>query len=594
MSDRNQRETQALRYPRPKILLLDCEKSVGDLLSTNGFNVAVGTFGRPYKVKMDGGFQPVIAEPSLPNYAEQEVVVIDLKIQEYACGPEGEKVVAYSAKDWWCSTKHGVIDPRPRAMVQTTEAFDRLFYSGGVFIVFCEPRQEQEMLYASGNSYGRLDTTAEEINADNWAFLRVLFSDYINFKQEHGLEIRPAPESNFPHFFQRHLKDCRFSTVLEPLWLLREDSEDASFKSLLENKFGDSVGGIIFDKEKSGTVILLPHFKNKSEVIHDLIAHVLPDMLPQHFPFCERNRWLTAPEYEHPEVISLSQNQAAIRLRADAEIEAIEAEVTKERQRQSYLHGILTKTGDDLVKDVKFALEAIGFTNVVDVDENGGDANAKQEDLQVRDQNPVLLVEVKGLNGLPTEGDTLQVVKYIPRRMKEWGHTDVSGVVIINHQRSIPPIQRRNDCVFTATQIEDAKNSDIVLVTTWELFRLLRAKTAFSWKPEFLTGLFYGTGRISSIPLHWKEVGKVAHFFDQAGVVSIALEGALKVGEKVGYFLPSEYIEEEVSSLEVNKSQVENATAGQRVGYKTSRTRDELKVGMSVYIVRDLQNEPPE
>jgi hypothetical protein len=61
------------------------------------------------------------------------------------------------------------------------------------------------------------------------------------------------------------------------------------------------------------------------------------------------------------------------------------------------------------------------------VDAEGDARAAKQEDLQILDASPTLLVEVKGLAGFPREDDTLQVVKYIPRRMKEWDGTDVAG-----------------------------------------------------------------------------------------------------------------------------------------------------------------------
>jgi hypothetical protein len=592
MKNSKQKETQSIQYPKPKILLLDCEQSVSDRLSADGFNVEVGTFGRPFKVRMDEGFHPVICSADLPNYSEQEIIVIDLTPTEIASGPEADKHIAYSSNDWWCSTETGVIDPRPRVMEGAKAGLDRILRSGGIFIVFCEPRQKQKMRFATGNKYGGLERVAEEIKSDNWSFLSVFSDPYFNITMEHGSEIYQPQPNGYSTFLERHLKNCRFSTVFSPTYRFKQDACKISFESLLNNKHGDSVGGLILDSESKGVVFLLPHFSRKQEFVHDLIAHVLPDIMPQHFPFSERTRWLYATEYEHPEVISLCGNKAKILSEAAEKANAIELQIENERQRQSYLHGILTKTGDDLVKDVKLSLEDIGFRDVIDVDEIGIDANFKQEDLQVSDRNPILLIEVKGINGLPTEGDTLQVVKYIPRRMKEWGHTGVSGVVIINHQRCIPPVQRRNALVFTPQQIEDAENSDIVLVTTWELFRLLRAKKKYFWKAEFLTGMFYGKGRISSIPLHWKEVGKVAHFFEKPGVVSIELSDTLKVGDKIGFLLSSEYIEEEVTSLELDRTSVGEATAGQRVGFKTSRTRGELKEGMSFYVIQDLPRSP--
>jgi len=172
--------------------------------------------------------------------------------------------------------------------------------------------------------------------------------------------------------------------------------------------------------------------------------------------------------------------------------------------------------------------------------------------------------------------------------MKQQQRTDVSGLAIINHQRSIPPAERQNDKVFTPQQMEDAQHHDIVLMTTWELFRLVRGAMDFGWPFEVLQGLFYGKGRKCPIPSHWEPVGHVAHFYDKSGVVSILLEGTLKVGDKIGLLLPTRYVEEAVSSLQVEKEAVEEAVSGKRVGHKTTRVRSEMKDGLPVFVVREI------
>lgn len=536
---------------------------------------------------MGDGYLPVIAHASLPNFTEQEIIAIDLTSPEPAEGPKGEKAVSNSAKDWWGSTKHGLIDPRPRAMAFSQGAFDRACQNGGIFIVFCEPRDKQDLLFASADQYGNLESYPQQIGFDNWSFLTVTSTDYIAIEFEHGTEIETTEDTSvISSFLRRHLEGAHFSAIIEAQLPLDERTEGPVFFPLLKNKYGAVVGGAIVTAKTRGLVLLLPHLKFKARAIHDLIAHVLPDIAPERFPFNEGTGWLTTTPYEHPHIISLVRKQDEIRAHADNEIERLDAEVAEERERLAFLHGILTKTGDSLVKDVTLALEALGFTKVIDVDEGTKEETAKQEDLQIHDARPILLAEVKGLNGVPTEGDTLQVVKYIPRRMKEWGHTEVSGVVIINHQRSIPPLDRRHDAVFTKQQNEDAENHDIVLVTTWELFRLVRGVTAFNWHPDVLRGLFYGKGRISPVPLHWKLVGHVVHFYDKAGAVSIELVDTLKVGDKIGFLLPSQYVEEDITSLQVEQEQVKQAVSGQRVGHKTNRTRAELRDGMPVYVIK--------
>src|SRR5206468_3493884 len=133
------------------------------------------------------------------------------------------------------------------------------------------------------------------------------------------------------------------------------------------------------------------------------------------------------------------------------------------------------------------------FKKVISVDEAETDSPNKQEDLQVQDRSPALLVEVKGLAGQPTESDTLQVTKYIMRRMKQWGRTDVHGMSLVNHQRNMPALDRDHENVFTAQQVQDAEHNGTGLMTTWELFRLLRGKTQWGWPDEAVCDVFYRT-----------------------------------------------------------------------------------------------------
>jgi len=56
-----------LRYPHPKILLVDLDDSVKTTLESEGYNVAVGTFGRPHKVQKSSGYEPVVVKAALPN-----------------------------------------------------------------------------------------------------------------------------------------------------------------------------------------------------------------------------------------------------------------------------------------------------------------------------------------------------------------------------------------------------------------------------------------------------------------------------------------------------------------------------------------------
>jgi hypothetical protein len=120
----------------------------------------------------------------------------------------------------------------------------------------------------------------------------------------------------------------------------------------------------------------------------------------------------------------------------------LDEKIGKERDEFGFLHGILTNTGDELVEDVKKCPDLIGVKQVIDVDKTIDNDKKREEDLQIHDESPTLLVEIKGKSGFPTDEDILQVHKYIPRRMQEWERFDVSGITIINYRRNIHAFER--------------------------------------------------------------------------------------------------------------------------------------------------------
>src|ERR1035437_7260727 len=82
--------SDATKYEKPKILLVDLKSDAFEALVGIGFNVRKGSFGQPYKVPMTSEFKPLISKPHLPNYAEQEIVVVDLQYRA-AEQPDGER-----------------------------------------------------------------------------------------------------------------------------------------------------------------------------------------------------------------------------------------------------------------------------------------------------------------------------------------------------------------------------------------------------------------------------------------------------------------------------------------------------------------------
>ena len=300
-------------------------------------------------------------------------------------------------------------------------------------------------------------------------------------------------------------------------------------------------------------------------------------------------KWVENNEYELDTILNYKTEKMKVNQRTEKELEKIDKKILKERERSGFLHGIITKSGDELVISVKKCLEFIGFKKVINVDEkidNQERSTLKQEDLQILDKSPALLLEIKGLSGLPRESDTMQVYKYIPRRMKEWDRTDVRGISIINHQRNIPPLERNNKNVFTEPQIDDANSNDITLITTWNLFLLVRGMVKWKWNPEVLQDLLYRKGVLSKIPTNYLPVGKVVKYWKNLNVIAVKIDdNKIQKGQRVGYVTAKGYFEEYALSLEVENKNVIDAISGQTVGIKTEYSNDIIVKNTLVCIV---------
>jgi hypothetical protein len=226
-----------------------------------------------------------------------------------------------------------------------------------------------------------------------------------------------------------------------------------------------------------------------------------------------------------PSIVALRQEILEIEAAARRETERLTQAIAAEREKMGFQHDLLRETGDDLVGAVKKALAAIGFNSVIDSDESKLPGDRRREDLQIRDRSPVLLVEVKGISGLPPEHEALQVGKYIAPRMKEWNRTDVAGISLANHERNKPGLDR-NQSPFTGDVIACAVDQGLGLLTTWDLFRLVRNLLRLGWKAEHVQALFYAPGRIDAIPANYEFTGEVEHYWERAGVVGIRISAA--------------------------------------------------------------------
>ncbi len=431
---------KVLKYPKPKVLLVDIPHSIAAQLIIDGFNVTKGTFGKPYRVDKGEGFQPLLGRANLPNYPEQEIIVVDLALGSLEAEPDGEKETPRGETDIWAKTNKGFIDPRPRHAYAVSSAFDRTLSNGGIFIVFADAKTGLELVM--GHMQGRELIVEGQFCFDVWNFLPALFSLDVNSEQ--GEEMFSTDnKSALGKLVGEHLQGGCFTCTVTPV------RGTGGWAILANNKFNEPVGVVSTQEQQTGVIIVLPQLADKAGFLSKLFNNILPELVPQLFPHLERGKWIHRQEYEIQKIIELKRKQVEVAMHAEAEIAKLEQELTNERSTNGWIHDLIAGTDAMLVEAVKKAFATLGFNKVIDVDiERDKEGKSRREDLLIEDRKPTLVVDVKGIGGFPSDENALQADKHASIRMREWKRTDIIGLSIINHQRHLPPLERGNALPF--------------------------------------------------------------------------------------------------------------------------------------------------
>jgi hypothetical protein len=571
------------KYRRPKILLVDTNGAVAEALEKEGYNVSSGTFGTPYKVEKSANYLPIQADPSLPNYTEQEVVIVDLVSRSLAPGAKGNKLTPMEDLDWWARCSRGVIDPRPQVMAQFQHDFDRILDNGGVFIVFSDCRQKQELVFARQLPYRGFEI-ARDIAYDNWCFLS-LFSQ-LAITDDNGEEILTV-QQDLPvvRLLAEHLDDAAFFCTFEPQFSIKE-----RWLALATNKYQSVVAGLIApaDQGKNGWVFLLPDIHDKAKLLSSFLKDILPSICPGLFPYARGQKWVHEADYELPSVLRKREQISAMRDETADKVASLEKSIEADQRANCFLYDLLRETGRPLVVAVQKALSLLGFEAIVDVDQEmkdkGRDADLR-EDLRIHDRSPVLVVDIKGVVGGPSDAEALQALKHSLVYIQEQNRADVRGLTIINHQRLLPPLERENGMPFRKVILDNAAQAKVGLMISWDLFRLVRGFVQHGWTPEQVMPLFYDVGRIRPVPRHYEYVGKVKQVWRNAFSIEVEC-GEIRKGDCVSVEFPVDFDEQVLTSLQVNNVDVEVAGVGTEVGIGRDERAGKVRVGFSVFRIR--------
>jgi len=588
-------------YPKPKILLIDMPEEAVEPLQQAGLNASWGTFGSPYKIEPPRIPFAIGFNDHLPDYTEQEVVIIDLT--KPAVSGTTPQVPAPNPREMCPLAERGtvIVNPRPYVMANCQGHFDRMLKHGSLFVIFGQPRETAHFISGTYNGSYWQYLESDHLNLDNWSFLGCCQDGQLHVFGDCGQEVAVAKEEECPltALLSRHMSSCRFQCAFQH-HSPQHHAPLGQWRPLLRNKYAATVAAVYQPQGTDGAVLLLPQIEDKVTFTADLVQNVLPDMFPKLFPDHGSGRWVHENEYQLEGIRVLKGEKEKAAERANAEIKNLDEQIEAEWTRWEFLYDILTKDAKELVNAVKTLLgRVLQFQDVRDVDEELQAASTAQklrEDLQVWEANRTLLLEIKGTSDLPKEMHVSQLVKFLNRRKSEWNRTNVHGVLIVNHQRFMPGLVRKGLDAFTDEQIRDAELQGIGLVTTWELFLLATGVMHCGWDPGHVRALFHQPGRILRIPAHYQLIGKVVHCYPKPEVVEICLEAKAQIakGDRLGYELPTGFEEETITAMRVDDKEVDFSSAGQAFTIRTEHYPKVARKNTPVYRVTKTCSPPEE
>lgn len=468
-------------------------------------------------------------------------------------------------------------------MAYWQNAMDRILNHGGAFIVFADARLDQQFYFV--HKHEHKGHAADVIPFDNWSFLTLFNKENFDVTRDHGAEVKIPESIGEDERWIALVKNSTFTCTLDwRNWIMKQ-----TCIPIATNKYESPVGSFVVpSKPRNGLALVLPQVHDKVAIVFELITGLLPETLPALFPHTEGARWTKRPEYELGRVVELQSEILQVEVEAKAKTETLKQNVELARREFGFLHQLLTTQDRELVGAVQKTLELLGFVNVVDVDveREAEGVVERDEDLQIRDKSPLILVEVKGVSGIPSDDDSLQVAKHLAPRMKQLNRKDIQGLTIINHQRHLPALDRENRTPFRDVILQAAKKLDVGLMTTWDLHRLARGFIRNDWKHEEIAALFYQRGRIEPIPSSYSVVGVIDEYWEKASAFSLTVKGnPLSLGDKLAFELPVEFVEHTIKSIQVDRENIHRAEVGQTVAIQTILTKVEAKPGTRVFKV---------
>ncbi|WP_155419933.1 hypothetical protein [Burkholderia gladioli] len=560
---------------KPKILLLDLDSDALAAVTSKWADVVFGTLGRRYEVQQASGYMPVVNHDFLTGHKECDIIVVDFKSREIDRGSPGLKHRPDDEEDLWASRSLGYIDNRGLTGLRERETFERIIRQGGIMVIFADYAPSHDAVMTS-IGYGNQLNSGPKVNLNVWNLINPL--EYLRVSNDHGSVMNGLDSSSLGRLVAKYLLGSEFTCCFN----FRSSSD--RWLPLATNKFQECVAAVL-EKDDRPAVLIIPQLADKAGFLDELLTTVLPEYLPDLFPEIATGAWTRRPEYELPMITELRAKKTRIEEETRVAIALLDKQIEAEHAANGWIHDLITATGDELVNAVKRALAELGFSAVVDVDEIRDNARqSRREDLRIEDRKPVLVVDIKGIGGRPSDEDATQADKHAFIHAKESKNTEVQGLSIINHERHMPPLERDNAMPFRDEILSIAEETGLGLMTSFDLYQIVVNKRRWNWASSNVMPLLYGSKRIQVVPVHYEYIGTIARIWKNAFGVVIE-SGTVNVGDTLAIEGPIYFEELAIPSIRVNNAEVQSATIDDQAGFSRAECGTKLRERMRVFVV---------
>ncbi len=326
-----------------------------------------------------------------------------------------------------------------------------------------------------------------------------------------GESLLVNPEMPFKLLFDRFSENIAFIYKLLPnsfgadIWevpMALNESCRIVAKSL------DGVPVSLILKKGRGFIWLLPWFGQNNIRVADFIVKDVFPLMELRGKEAGPMDWIDKEEYLFPEIKKLFLQKEEEKKRFEERIRELDEKIKTLREtQQEEFNRLLKAEGRELKEAVSQAFKYLGWGKVVDVDEYWRNViRDKEEDLWLIEDTSqpievclrkefLILVVVRSSKNWATDDDCILLQRFKGRRMQEFDNTRMKAILAGNYF-CLQEAKLRNN-PFSQHQVEEAEKDGNGLLTTYELFKAVKAeKEGLITKEEIRKQLKEKTGLI--------------------------------------------------------------------------------------------------